>query len=378
MIGTPLLFLAVSMAGFGIMPAGPLYAADEAVVDHKEDKDGDEDESFGFIPLVIPFYTPETRFGIGIGIVMYNHPDGDMSLEPDSLEMEGIGTLNKQFELNFRGTKYLSRDLFQIGIEGEVNKWPDEFYGIGNSVKEKNKEEYSQSGIDLKGLFLVKTISKLYIGPMIRYNRYAMKEREKGGLLESNLIRGSDGTQSSGAGIALEYDATAGPEFFPRTGVSVEAEMAFYRKELGSEYNFSNWVMNYKRYFNITGDHVIAFDGYISSIHGDAPWQMLNELGGQERMRGYIGGMYRDKRYAALQGEYRFPIAWRFAGAVFGGAGEVAESFRNFRRKDVRLSCGGGIRFILDEKEHVPLRLDAAVVPETGEIGVYFGLLEAF
>jgi hypothetical protein len=374
------IILAVFVLSAGAGPLNVFGAENKVGSDNQQEqeKEQEEEESYGIIPLAIPFYTPETKIGIGVGVVMYNHPDNDISISPDSLEMEGIGTQKKQFELNMRGTKYFNRNQFMIGLESEINKWPDEFYGIGNNVKKKNKEDYTQNGVELEGKFFVKTVSNLYVGPVFQYNRFSMRKREKGGMLDADTIKGSDGTMAHGTGVGVEINNTEGPEFFPRSGYSFEANFISYRRFMKSEYNFNRWELNHKQYFQITGEHVIALDGYLYAVNNDVPWQMLGKLGGQERMRGFIEGKYRDKRYAALQAEYRFSIAWKFTGVVFGSAGEVARSFGDFSRDNIRTSAGLGLRFILDEREHIPLRLDFALDTETREPCIYFGLLEAF
>jgi hypothetical protein len=345
---------------------------------NEQSTEDDKDENSGIVPLAIPFYTPETSFGLGIGVVMYRRSDEDSSLEPDELEMEGFGTWKKQCEFSLSGTKFFKRNFFKFGFEGEINRWTDDFYGIGNDIRDGDKEEYSQNEINAKPSFLVRAMPGLYLGPVLNFSRYSMRDRESGGMLASDIIRGSDGTKAYGAGAMVEYSRMEGPEFFPRKGSSLTCEYIVYRKSFGGEYNFTSFVLNHKQYFQITGNHVVALDGYVSAVNGDIPWQMLSELGGQERMRGYLEGKYRDKRYAALQAEYRFPIVWRFSGVVFGGAGEIGRSFRDFSRDDLRISGGAGLRFVLDEKEHIPLRLDFAMNTESGEPSIYFGLLEAF
>ncbi len=355
-----------------------VFADDNVSAEKGQNADDDDDKNSGIVPIAIPFYTPETSFGLGAGVVMYRRAEGDSSLDPDELEIEGFGTWKRQCEFNMSGTKFFRRNFFKLSFESEINRWTDDFYGIGNDVKDRNKEEYSQNEINFKPSFLVKAMSGLYLGPVLNISRYSMKDRESGGMLASNTIRGSDGTKAHGAGVIVEYSCTEGAEFYPRKGPSFNGEYIVYRKGFGSEYDFTSWILNHKQYFQISGNHIIALDGYVSAVNGDVPWQMLSELGGQERMRGYLEGKYRDKRYAALQAEYRFPIVWRITGVVFGGAGEIGRTFGDFSSDDIRVSGGAGLRFVLDEKEHIPLRLDFAMNTESGEPSIYFGLLEAF
>ena len=345
--------------------------------ENSNDSKEHEEEYFGIVPFAIPFYTPETSFGVGAALVLYNYADKDRSLRADGLEVEVFGTVKKQFEARLAGDKYFLRNMFRATGEMSANIFPSNFYGTGSDVKKSDKEEYEQNSFSFEGGFLAHIFENMYIGPYCEFSRFKMTDTEDGGLLDRELFRGSDGTAATGFGGFAEYD-NRDSEFFPRKGFVLSAKSLFYRKQFGSEYNFSKSEFDYKQFFNIAGDHVIGVEGYLYNSFGDVPWQKLGELGGQELMRGYEEGKFRDKTYAAAQIEYRFPIIWRLTGSIFASAGNVSDKISNFERDEMKYSFGAGLRCILDKEEHIPLRLDFAMNKDFDEPSIYFGLLEAF
>jgi len=100
-------------------------------------------------------------------------------------------------------------------------------------------------------------------------------------------------------------------------------------------------------------------------------------LGGAEIMRGYYLGRYRDKNMLVLQAEYRWaPIFWRFGLAAFAALGDVAETLDRFNLGRFKTTYGLGLRFVIDPKQRLHLRLDFGFGKETS--GVYFTAGEAF
>ncbi|MGD1847409.1 MAG: hypothetical protein ACFB10_18630, partial [Salibacteraceae bacterium] len=61
---------------------------------------------------------------------------------------------------------------------------------------------------------------------------------------------------------------------------------------------------------------------------------------------------------------------------VFGTYGGVADEFENFALNEFRNTAGGGLRFLLDRKRHINIRLDAGFGKNTK--GFYLNIAEAF
>ncbi|MBW2297603.1 MAG: hypothetical protein JRF32_08350, partial [Deltaproteobacteria bacterium] len=77
-----------------------------------------------------------------------------------------------------------------------------------------------------------------------------------------------------------------------------------------------------------------------------------------------------------IRAEYRFPIKGRWGGAVFGAVGDAFPDATTLEEIDPKIAGGGGLRFALNKKEKINVRLDIGV----SRYGVfpYIMLQEAF
>jgi len=100
-------------------------------------------------------------------------------------------------------------------------------------------------------------------------------------------------------------------------------------------------------------------------------------LGGAASMRGYYLGRYRDKDMITLQAEYRWvPVLWRLGLAAFAGLSDVAPTLGGFDLGNFKYSYGLGLRFVIDPKQRLHLRLDFGFGKNSS--GIYFTAAEAF
>ena len=104
---------------------------------------------------------------------------------------------------------------------------------------------------------------------------------------------------------------------------------ASYRKEEGeTEGGFAGiFGQIADRYFQVHGNRSEALARIAG---GQTPFYRLPALGGQNMLRGYYEGRYRDELYLASQVEYRTRL-WRRIGAVaFAALGDVGPNLRDF------------------------------------------------
>jgi outer membrane translocation and assembly module TamA len=108
---------------------------------------------------------------------------------------------------------------------------------------------------------------------------------------------------------------------------------------------------------------------------------MMSQLGGDQIMRGYYLGRYREANLLAAQAELRFRPGPRFGIAAFAGGGNVyptgMSAFRNLKP-----NYGAGIRYFFDVEKSMSLRLDYGMGEKpAGEkriSGFYISLGESF
>jgi len=132
----------------------------------------------------------------------------------------------------------------------------------------------------------------------------------------------------------------------------------FCAKALGSDFSYSDIETDFRNFFEVLLGQVIAVQTGMTITGGTVPFQNLARFGGQNFIRGYFDGQYRDKTGIGGQVDYRFPIWWRFGGVAFAGIAQVADEAAHWRMSEFKLACGGGLRFLLNPHDRVTVRLD--------------------
>lgn len=150
----------------------------------------------------------------------------------------------------------------------------------------------------------------------------------------------------------------------------------FSHPSIGSDYNFGRFNFDFREYSSLGTSHILAFQAFGTFTSGTAPFHKLATLGGQNLMRGYYEGRYRDNDYLAAQAEYRTALIWRIGAVAFVGAGEVAHTLSGFTLEDVKPSYGLGLRFNFSPTERLNIRMDFGF--GKGSSGVYVGASEVF
>ena len=78
-----------------------------------------------------------------------------------------------------------------------------------------------------------------------------------------------------------------------------------------------------------------------------------------------------------MQGEYRFPIYKWLQGVSFLSGGTVSTVYSDIFKNDYKMSFGAGLRFVLNKKDRVRLRLDyGRTINEGGAL--YITINDAF
>ncbi len=333
-------------------------------------------KKWGIAPVGIPYYTPDTSFGAGVQIIYYYNTDPLDSLrKTDEISIYGTYTLLMQFAAGVTANLFLREKIKITGII-ECSKYPGYFWGVGPDTKDEAKEKYTPVSFVTKESILYNVLKNLYIGPTVTFFYSKITEKENDGLLALDYIPGSRKARSVGAGLNINWDSTDS-SFYPRRGLFIDIKENFFLKTLGSSYNYSKLEFDLRYFIQIHNDHVIGFQCLSQLSQGTVPLHNLSELGGYTIMRGYLRGRYRDKNYAALQTEYRYPLFWRMGGTLFGSIGTVASGLEKFNSKYIKKAAGAGLRLNIDKTQHINARLDAGI-NEKSVVNLYFLVKEAF
>jgi len=215
----------------------------------------------------------------------------------------------------------------------------------------------------------------LYAGLQYELEHNDIIKVEEDGELVRGEILGTGGGTASGLGFIINRDARNNI-FFPSAGDFCELSATLFRNGLGGSYDFTRYRFDIRKYFPLFSSHVLAFQGYFNMIVGNPPFQMLSLIGGQNWMRGYYRGRFRDKNMVIFQMEYRLPVFRKLGMVGFLGFGDVADKIGNFVLNDFKYSAGFGFRYLLSPEEKINVRFDFGFCKES--FGVYIAVSEAF
>jgi len=331
------------------------------------------------IPSFLPFVirTPETGFGGGVGgIHTFRIGEPGPQDRVSSFSLSAKYTQEKQYAIQLTPRFYLKEEKYYLWSDILYQKFPFQFYGIGNDNSDDTKEDYTPEELKVWLTLRRKIYSGLSVGVQYNFEDLKISEVKKAGLLAGGDILGYDGGRNSGVGLLALWDS-CDRAFCARNGALYKASAMIYRDSLGGDFDFIRYTLDLRRYFTILPTHSVALQGYFDFLTGDPPFQKLALLGGRDRMRGYYEGKFRDRNMIALQVEYRIvPIWWRIGMVGFLGVGDVNDEMSDLQLKDFKTAAGIGFRFQFNRDEGVNLRADFAY----GEDGLnyYLTILEAF
>jgi len=330
----------------------------------------------GFIYFPIIFYTPETKMAGGAAFTYYYREKGAKpNIRPSTITPVIIYTQNKQIISQLSGDLYWKNETYNLLGEVGYSKFPDKFYGIGNNTSADDEENYTAVISTLNLLVRKKFRKGIYLGAKYEGSHYKFLETENDGLLKKRNILGKEGGLTSGVGITINYD-TRDNIFYTSSGCLYSISATSFSKTVGSDYNFMKYKLDFRNYFLFSSKHIFAFQAYMNIIKGDPPFTALSLFGGENVMRGYYSGRFRDKSLAAIQMDYRSPMWWRFGLVGFIGFGDVANKLSDFELNQFKYSVGWGFRYVFDPKEKINLRLDFGYGEDSS--GVYITIGEAF
>jgi hypothetical protein len=324
-------------------------------------------------PLPIFFYTPETGVAGGAAaLLIYRDP-----LAPRASSVTGdiIYTEKKQIIVELSGDQYFGHGSFRLLSDILFQKYPNKFFGIGNATASANEENYTPRTFLLKASLYASIFSRVNVGPIIRYETTTMSEVEPGKVIASGTLTGSSGGVSSGLGFVANWDSRDNT-FAAYSGSFYQVTVLFNQKSFGSDYNYSDAQFDLRNFFEVAPGQVLALQAVCESMEGDVPFQNLARFGGQNVMRGYFDGRYRDKHGAGIQAEYRLPVWGRFGLVGFAGVAQVADRISHLGLGRFWFAGGAGVRFAWNPEERVNLRLDYGIGNNSD--GIYITVTEAF
>lgn len=341
--------------------------------------DGERESPVSGVAVPVIGYTPETRWQLGAGGALYYLPPGSpKGARASSLTALGMYTTRGQYIFHLLPQFYFDGEDYFVDAELTYVRDADFFWGFGNATPESAQEFYETQGPRVKAGLLRRLPPAIYFGLRTHAEGQKVVTREEGGIIANDpTILGRDGATIAGAGFEFSYDDRDN-NLSARKGTYVSFVPMTYSRALGGSHAFVSYTLDARKFFPLSGRHILATEVYATGVSGDVPFMQVPRLGGLFRMRGIYEGRFRDRIHVMTQAEYRFPIYWRFGGAAFVAAGRVASEINEIATGGWKLAAGAGVRFTISEEKRAYFRFDMGFSPEVSTPAVYLTVNEAF
>jgi len=333
----------------------------------------------GYVPGALPFYTPDLGFGVGGALVYYRYPKATTKY-PHEHVVQGAWSMRELKTLMYDGTHYFNDDQFLFRGDFGLTLLKTRFFGVNNHYDQPVEEDYSSFKWFATGSFLKKYVGDWYFGPFLDLRTTRITQTDPSGVLKRRDLVGSNGFTNIGFGSHIRMRSTDA-SFHPTEGQVVDTWITYNLgyNFLQEDKNFLKIITDYRKYFALSDKEgsVIAthFQGEFN--FGSPPFRRQAMLGGNEMMRGLFEYRYLDQNALRGQIEYRSPYFWRMGGTLFYGVGTVFATPAKLFEEQLHSSGGVGLRFLLDKKEKVPLRVDMGL-DEFMNLSFYVIIRQAF
>ena len=322
-------------------------------------------------------YTPDTSVLAGATYLRFfsleaGAPGGRPSLFSPVL----LFTAKKQLMLILGADLYWDGGRNHLEITPLFQRFPDQFFGIGRDLAPGAEEDFTPQQFALEVVAERKLVEEFALGLNYRFAHHRLVETEASGQLATGTILGSAKTLLSGAGVLVTRD-TRDFTLAPGRGSYLQIRADFFAPGLGSDDEFTEYLLDLRRYVNLGDSGVLAGQFLATAQNGDAPFFILPQLGGFDGLRGYLGGRYRDQARALARLEWRSRPFWKgLSGNLFAGWGDVAPSLEELTTTARLHAAGFGFRYLINEEQQVKIRMDWGF--GNGDSGFYISLGEAF
>lgn len=312
-----------------------------------------------YLALPVIFRTPETGWAFGAtGSINFKTSFiKDTLTRTSSITATGIWTERGQNLQGLDATIYFPKEKYIAYLQTSHTYFPENFWGIGTKTKDEWSERYAYEQFFVQPHIKKKIFKRLFIGLMYEFQSVYNLKYNTGGIFDTTNFRGKTPYVNSGAGISLSYD-TRNRAFYPTKGFFVQSIFTSYNRYIGSENDFSKWIVDMRLYQHLFKNHILALQFYNYSSFGETPMRNMAAIGGQDNLRGFYRGRFRDENAATLIAEFRAPVFWKIGICIFGGAGNVYSTKYPFVKNELLYSFGGGIRLNILEREKLNLRFD--------------------
>lgn len=329
--------------------------------------------SWSLLPLPTLDVAPEVGVSGGAVLLFSDRPFA--SARPMVVEAEAALTTRRQAIVETEVQVFTREDRFLVETRLDWLRYPEDEWGLGNQTLEGAAEAFSADRLEGSASVFRRPGSSVFLGPVLRFQDVSRLRAAPGSRLDRNAVPGASGGLSLGAGGAVRWDDRARP-LTPAPGEAfAQLTQLAFSPVWGSDHRFGRTDLDARAFLGL-GPALVALRARLVLHTGVPPFRMLALLGGEDTVRSYTLGRYRDQHLAAAQAEVRVPVWWRLGVVGFVDAGDVFGPNSSTTLDQIKPAAGAGLRVRLDDEEGTNLRIDGAV--GRSGWGLYAGFGEAF
>jgi outer membrane protein assembly factor BamA len=329
------------------------------------------------------FYLPKVTYsdsrGLGFGgnaVFPFRWPGTSVEIPASELKFKGRVTVKGQTQADLEAEIHpVDRHGLKLRVAHET--LVERYYGVGPDTPDDAEEAYRPSDLRVYAELFRDLWADLRLGARFEVERVDLLETKDGGALAQEDIRGTRGGEYAvGTGLVLDWDRRDS-RYFPHRGFYLQAFGLFFDEEIGSDFDFNNYNLDFRAYLPMAESQLVALQFFTYAAKGQPPFWHFAELGGRAHSRGYRRGRYRDRVLLSAQAEYRARLFWRLGVAGFVGVADVAAAADRMQLEYMKSNFGGGPRFFVgDQGREMTIRLDVGFGGDVPRY--YFSLGEAF
>lgn len=332
-----------------------------------------------FLPAPIIYRTPETSWGFGLSTSYYfNTASAPQRAKTRSsnIQLQAVRTLRQQTIVQMVSEVFTPDERFYIRFYTGYRDYLDRFYGIGPATGDSEREDYRFESWVTATNVLYNVGNNNFVGLNLRSQTMFRLRSDSLGALNSGNVPGGLGSRVVGFGPEWRMDTRDNP-FAPAKGHYVNVFARIHPSWQADYFSYAVFRADARIYRPIGRENVLA--GRVSYLQnfGQVPFRELAMIGGDNGLRGYFFGRYRDQSLFEIHAEYRFVI-WKIVrGALFTGIGQLGEHPGDYFNTFWKGSYGAGIRLLANKKERITMRIDYGLTL-TGQSALYIEFNEAF
>jgi len=277
----------------------------------------------------------------------------------------------------------LADERFFVNVDLSYRNSPQQdFFGLGAESQEADRTSFRYEAAEYAATFGVRPIAHVETGAaagILRVRTGAGTDPRFPSIEEI-----FDDGEAPGLGAQPDYayaalfarvDTRDRPGN-PRSGGAYAVEWKSYGDIGDDGYGFDRFNVEAEHYFSFFNERrVIAVRAQTSLAHtrngNRVPYFMQPALGGSEDLRGFREFRFRDRNLLGFNLEYRWEAFSGLDLALFGDAGKVFETSKEFGLDDLKTSYGFGLRF--NTAESVFWRIDTGFGREGPRLFLKFG-----